>query len=262
MTSPFGQRILILVPHPDDEVVACSATIARAQAYGATIYATYLTHGCVAQSVVWPWQKNSHQQKIIRRVQEAQHVAQQLGIQPAAWSKRPARYLWRQLPQVCDEVLATIERYQIDQIWVPAYEGGNADHDALNALGSYLSVMVSVLEFAEYNWLGGHSNSHHFPYPTPETISFELTPEERATKAALLALYASEKRNLSYVETMRESFRPLTHYDYQKPAHPGLLWYMRFQWVPFHHPDIDRTKPTQVSRAIQAFQTATGTQVR
>ena len=41
----FGQRILILVPHPDDEVVAGCAAIGRAQAAGAKIFALYLTHG-------------------------------------------------------------------------------------------------------------------------------------------------------------------------------------------------------------------------
>lgn len=259
MTSPFGQRILILVPHPDDEIVACAATIARAQAEGATIFAAYLTTGCVAHATLWPWQRKQHDGRIARRKLEAAQVAEQLGILPVMWSQCAARYLWRMLPQVLEEVNALIEQYQIDQIWVPAYEGGNADHDGLNAIGGYLSAMVSVLEFAEYNWLNGHCNNNRFPYPTPETISFELTPEERARKEALLKLYASEKLNLSYVTAARESFRQLKDYDYSKPPHPGLLWYMRFQWVPFHHPGIDRTRHTQVSRAIQALQEATGT---
>ena len=108
----------------------------------------------------------------------------------------------------------------------------------------------------------GRNNSQRFPYPNDATVSFNLTPEERALKAACLALYASEKRNLNYVETERESFRPITEYDYARPPHPGLLWYMRFQWVPFRHPGVDRTRQAQVSRAIQAFQNDTGTSQR
>ncbi len=250
----FGTRILVLVPHPDDEVVACSATIGRAQAAGSTVFAAYLTHGCVPLKQLWPWQRKRHAEQIQQRHEEARLVAQRLGITPAFWSRRPARHLWRQLPQVLGEVLHLIEKHQIDQIWVPAYEGGNADHDGLNAVGAQLATMVSVLEFAEYNWFGGTSNSHRFPYPTPETITLELTPEERTTKVECLALYASEQRTLSYVETQRESFRRLVDYDYQKPPHPGLLWYMRFQWVPFHHPGVDRARQSQVSRMIRAFQ--------
>lgn len=258
MSALFGQRILLLVPHPDDEVVACSATIGRARAEGAAIFAAYLTTGCVSPSIVWPWQRKNHSAKIIARRQEAERVAEQLGITPVSWSERPARYLWRFLPQVLEEALQLIEQHQIDQVWVPAYEGGNADHDGLNAVGAHLSTIVSVLEFAEYNWLHGECQNNRFPYPTPETLAFDLTPEERAQKAQQLALYVSERRNLSYVAVERESFRPLTSYDYSQPPHPGLLWYRRFQWVPFHHPDVDRTRDVQVSRAIGALLDATG----
>lgn len=258
MHSLFGQRILLLVPHPDDEVVACSATIGRAQTEGATLFAAYLTTGCVSHSLVWPWQRKSHSAKIIARRQEAERVALALNITPVFWSERPARFLWRFLPQVLEEALQLIEQHQIDQVWVPAYEGGNADHDGLNAIGAHLSTIVSVLEFAEYNWLHGACQNNRFPYPTPETIALALAPEERLHKTQQLALYASERRNLSYVSVERESFRPLISYDYSRPPHPGLLWYRRFQWVPFHHPDVDRTRDVQVSRAIGALLDATG----
>lgn len=262
MSALFGQRILLLVPHPDDEVVACAATIRRAQAEGATLFAAYLTTGCVSASIVWPWQRTAHASKVATRRQEAEKVALALGITPVLWSERPARFLWRCLPQVLEEALQLIEQHSIDQVWVPAYEGGNADHDGLNAVGANLSTIVSVLEFAEYNWLNGCCQNNRFPAPTPDTLTFDLTPEERAVKQQLLGLYASERRNLSYVATTRESFRPLASYDYSRPPHPGLLWYRRFQWVPFHHPDVDRTRDVQVSRAIGALQETTGVSKR
>jgi hypothetical protein len=78
----------------------------------------------------------------------------------------------------------------------------------------------------------------------------QLTPDERALKKKALALYRSEKLNLNYVGVERECFRPLTGYDYSRPPHPGLLWYARFQWVPFRHPRVDFTRPSEVSGAI------------
>ena len=79
----------------------------------------------------------------------------------------------------------------------------------------------------------------------------ELTDAERELKQKVLALYVSEKSNLNYVKTDRESYRPLAAYDYTKPPHPEKLWYTRFQWVPFRHPRVDFTKPAEVSQAIQ-----------
>ena len=253
MKSIFGQRILILVPHPDDEVVACAATIGHARSLGAKIFSLYLTTGCPALSTLWPWQRKGYGQRITRRRQEAQQAADFLGIAPTAWSSRPARQLWRQLPKVLDEVSSIVTRHEIDQLWVPAYEGGNADHDGLNAIGAMFSANMSVLEFAEYNWMGGVVNSQTFPYPSADVRTIMLTPDEQRLKRHGLQLYASEKRNLSYVNVTRESFRPLAAYDYRKPPHPGVLWYTRFQWVPFRHPGVDFTTPPMVCRAISCL---------
>ena len=41
----FGDSILILIPHPDDEVVGCFATAGRAIASGSKVYGAYLTTG-------------------------------------------------------------------------------------------------------------------------------------------------------------------------------------------------------------------------
>ena len=249
----FGKRILILVAHPDDEVVASAASIARARAQGATVSALYLTHGCIAKETMWSWQRKNYEQCVAKRRAEADQVATLLGIQPVGWSSRPARQLWRELPDVFREVNAAITQYRPDQIWVPAYEGGNPDHDALNAVGFKFKTRVSVLEFAEYNFFGGHARSQNF-FSSDDTVRvIALTAEEQAAKRAALAIYASEKSNLSSIKSEQESFRPLALYDYAQPPHQGTLWYNRFNWVPFRHPRVDCTSSHEVSQAITSF---------
>jgi len=249
----FGKRILILVAHPDDEVVACAASIARARAAGADIYALYLTHGCLARDVVWPWQRKDYDARVATRHNEAEQAAAQLGIRPIGWSSRAARQLWRELPQVLAQVQAAVEQIRPDQLWVPAYEGGNPDHDGLNAVGFKMKARLSVLEFAEYNFFGGKARSNRF-ISSDETVRVtDLTQGERAAKRAVLNIYASERGNLSSIGVDQESYRPLAAYDYRQPPHQGGLWYARFQWVPFRHPRVDFTSPAEVSAAITQF---------
>lgn len=249
----WGRRILVLVPHPDDEVVACSAAIARAQAQGSEIFALYLTHGCIAKATLWPWQRSQYEFYVARRRQEAEAVAKFLGIKPVGWSARPARHLWQDLPKVYAEIHHAAARNMIDQIWVPAFEGGNADHDALNALCSLLKSKLSVLEFAEYNYFQGTTHSQDFPSPKGHEHVITLTQEEKEEKKTALRMYLSEKQNLNYIDVVHECYRPLASYDYSKPPHPGTLWYTRFQWVPFRHPRVDFTNPLDVAEAITKF---------
>ncbi len=249
----FGKRILILVAHPDDEVVACAASIARARAQGATVTTLYLTHGCLGRDVLWSWQRKHYEHNVARRRAEAEEAAMALGVQPVGWSARPARHLWRELPQVFEEVKAALAQYRPDQVWVPAYEGGNPDHDALNAVGFKIKPRLSVLEFAEYNFFGGKARTQSFVSTDETARVILLTPEEIASKKAVLKIYASEAGNLSSLGVEQESYRPLSSYDYAQLPHQGKLWYARFQWVPFRHPRVDFTDPTEASKAIVAF---------
>ena len=249
----FGQRILIAVPHPDDEIVACAAAIGHARAAGTKVFALYLTHGCIPQNEMWPWARHSYDGAVNLRRIEAEEAARFLDIEMMNWSPRPARYLWREMGKVAKEIRDAVIAHDIDQLWVPAYEGGNPDHDALNAIGQVFKKQISVLEFAEYNFKNGKAGAQTFPHLNGSEQTIHLTEAERMAKCAALAIYASEKSNLNYVRSERECFRPLADYDYNRPPHHGKLWYARFQWVPFRHPRVDFTNPADVSQAIDRF---------
>src|SRR5262249_27366333 len=145
MPVVFGKNILILVPHPDDEVVGCCATIGKAQRQGSKVFALYLTHGCIARETLWPWQRRNYVKYVARRRAESEQVAQFLGILPLNWPVLPARHLWREMACVAQEIRTAIEQNAIDQIWLPAFEGGNPDHDALNAIGFSLKDEAGVV---------------------------------------------------------------------------------------------------------------------
>jgi len=112
---------------------------------------------------------------------------------------------------------------------------------------------VSVLEFAEYNFFGGEARTQRF-ISSDETVRvISLTPEEQTAKREALKIYMSEKGNLSSMGSTQESYRPLALYNYEHPPHQGKLWYARFAWVPFRHPRVDFTDPSEVSKSIVAF---------
>jgi LmbE family N-acetylglucosaminyl deacetylase len=249
----FGKKILILAPHPDDEVVGFAASIGRAKSMGAEINVLFLTTGCVDKNVLWPWDRRKHERFVSRRHAEAEKAAESLGINISGFSDRPARNLWKNLNAVYGEAKTAAEKSGAEQIWVPAYEGGNADHDGLNAVGKKLSGKYDVVEFAEYNFFGGKAKPQEFPHPNKTERIIALSDEERLKKRGLLDIYASEKQNLGYVGLKWENFRPIADYDYSHPPHKGKLWYARFQWVPFRHPRVDFTNPQEVCDAVSRF---------
>lgn len=249
----YGKRILILIPHPDDEVVGCCAAIGRAQDQGAEVMGLYLTTGVPAPELLWPWQRSSHAAWVARRRDEARRVAKRLGIEPWAFLDIPTRRLKDHLALARETTRGSIAALGIDRVWVPAYEGGHQDHDSANALASTVSDLVEVWEFAEYTYATGQVQTQTFPAATGSEVTLNLSAAEMDAKRQALALYPSEKGNLSYVGTARECLRPQQAHDYALPPHPGLCFYQRFQWVPFRHPRIDFTTPDQVSTVVSRF---------
>lgn len=251
----YGRRILILIPHPDDEVVGCCAAIARARGQGAEVFGAYLTTGVPAAVRLWPWQRGRHAARVARRREEARRAAEFLGLQPVSFSEVPSRELRNHMASARESLRALIGRHAADVLWAPAYEGGHPDHDVANFLASTLREEAQVWEFSEYNFAGGKVRSQEFPAPQGAEQRIVLTAEEQAAKRRALGIYSSEKGNLSYVRTEQEVFRPLARYSYSRPPHPGKLFYQRFQWVPYH-PRVNYTRPEDVCRALVEFRSA------
>lgn len=248
----FGRRILLLIPHPDDEVVGCGAAIGRARARGARVFGLYLTTGVPAAETLWPWQRRGYADRVARRWRESLAVADRLGLEIAGSLTGPSRALKDRLGQAHAMAVRVLDAARCDTIWTPAYEGGHQDHDAANFLASRLADRAPVWEFSEYGFAGGRVHAQEFLAPDGSERVLELDAAERALKRALLDAYASEAGNLGYVGTEREAFRPLAAYDYGRPPHTGRTFYQRFQWVP-RHPRVDRVRPEEVCRALAAW---------
>lgn len=244
------RRILILAPHPDDEVVACGVAARRARAEGARVDVLYLTTGVPPRERLWPWQRRGYAARVARRRAEAIAAAALLDIGPNAFLDIPSRGLVARL----DGALAAIERALAEtgagEIWVTAFEGAHQDHDAANALAARFRGRLPVWEFAAYNLAGGKVRSNRFLDARGGAIELRLDRAEAAAKRRALRLYASERGNLGHIRTAEEACRPLPRHDYGAPPHDGTLFRERFQWVPLRHPRIDFTPSAEIYGAI------------
>jgi LmbE family N-acetylglucosaminyl deacetylase len=252
----FGSRILLLAPHPDDELAGCCAAIGRARAQGASVSIAFLTTGIPAPERLWFWDRAGHPARVEHRREEARRVCAEVGAEIAHFSEISARQLKSQLSAARELVVTLCAARKADMLWVPAYEGGHPDHDAANFIASMLSGELPVWEFSEYNFCGGRVRSNEFPAATGSEVELKLTAAERGLKQRLLAMYASERGNLNYLRTEREMFRPLSDYDYSRPPHAGTLFYRRFAWASFH-PRVNEVRPEEVCRAIAEFRART-----
>ncbi len=234
-------RILLLIPHPDDEVVGAAASIARRRKAGDQFFGLYLTDGIPAAAQLWRWERWRRGARAQRRRDEARAAAALLGIVPLDFLGWPSRTLKSHVDDAAALVAGILERRAIDAIWVPAWEGGHQDHDVANFLAARVAGGRPVIEFAEYNRGGGAVRWNRFAIANGSETELRLSPEEIAAKRRLLTLYRSERSNLAPVRVAVESQRPLPAHDYGRAPHDGPLLRERFHWVGrlFRHPRVD-----------------------
>ena len=149
-------RILLLIPHPDDEVVGAAASIARRRAAGDRFFGLYLTDGdsgagaALALGAARPRRRASRGGGTRReRRRRSWHRAAGVPRFPSRDAEIASR---RSDSAISGEPAPT---QAIDAIWVPAWEGGHQDHDVANFLAARAADGRPVIEFAEYNRGGG-----------------------------------------------------------------------------------------------------------
>ncbi|MFN3476721.1 MAG: PIG-L family deacetylase, partial [Candidatus Methylomirabilales bacterium] len=89
----FRGRILLLIPHPDDEAVGCVGAIGRAQAQGGSVFGFYLTTGIPPREALWWWPRRSYRRLVEWRRREAEEVAELLQIEAVQFQEIPSRTL-------------------------------------------------------------------------------------------------------------------------------------------------------------------------
>ena len=248
-------RILLLIPHPDDEVVGAAASIVRRRAAGDIFLGLYLTDGIAAPEQLWRRDRPGRATRVERRRREAREAAAILGIEPVAFLGYPSRALKAHLREAVGRIAQILADHAIEALWTPAWEGGHQDHDVANFLASRAAGGRQVTEFAEYNRGGGAARWNRFAIPNGTETELRLTPDEIAAKRRLVAIYGSESANLAGARFEVESHRPLPEYDYGKPPHDGMLLRERFHWVGrlFRHPRVDFEPSASVYETLRNY---------
>lgn len=227
--SDIARRVLLLAAHPNDEF-ALVATLRAAVSRGDEVWAAWFAADDRAD---------------IRALREAEsaRVMEAIGV-PAArciHADLPALILPMQLGGLVSAVRSLGERIVPDATYVPAYEGGHPDHDALSfAAWESLSVLGEIREYPIYRKARSRRLLSRVPryarmlpgMSEPETTW--LSAADTAFKRDVWKMYRSQRPLTDILLMMSgderrffgtEQTRSLPLRDYTKPPHERPLLY-------------------------------------
>ncbi len=245
--KPLLGTTLILVAHPDDEVIACGALM-QSMKKAVVVFAT---DGAPHDGGFWKQYGSRPAYAAIRR-REAELALEIVRASPVFLADYvdggiADQELFRNLRGAVTAFEKIIAEVDPDCILTLAYEGGHPDHDAVCFVASVVGrrTAIPVWESPLYHRnRDGVSIIQAFPrIKSTETI-MPVGGAQLEKKIRMFDQYRSQGVLIDSFQPQRETFRPIADYDYTQPPLPWKLNYELWQW---------KMSGQEVSAAFSAF---------
>ena len=248
-------RLLVVLAHPDDEVLALGARLERlALARLVTVTDGAPEDGADARQHGFSTLEGYREARAaelaaaLRHAGLPAHVAHPFPALPPVPDQRAALHL----EELTRGLAAVLDEFAPEAVLTHPYEGGHPDHDACAfavhaALRLRAAAPVPVadrraapllLEAPFYHAGGGRDgdgdsrmrtgtflDEDRFP-----ALRLALSSQEQENKRARLACFPTQADTLRQFGTERECFRRAPAYDFSLPPHRGKLLYECFPW--------------------------------
>ncbi len=234
-----SSAILLIVAHPDDEVIGAGARLARWHDHVAMLHVTEGAprNGVDARAAGF----DSIQAYAAARRRELNAALALLGIptsQNACIGLSDQEVSFHLAP-LAKRLAGEIARVRPELVLTHSYEGGHPDHDAVAfavhtacaCLAGQLVPPPVILEMTSYHWSGTQMVTGEFlPRPGENVRTILLAEAEQDLKRRLFGAFATQRAVLQYFATQVERFRVAPAYDFTAPPHAGSLFYEFFDW--------------------------------
>jgi LmbE family N-acetylglucosaminyl deacetylase len=249
--------ILVVVAHPDDEVVGAGARLPQWR----NISFVHVTDGAPRDMKDARESGFTNRDDYARARREEFHKA--LGLLNVSSRAELALNVVDQetashMPELAAQLQSVLLDLKPEVVVTHPYEGGHPDHDStawavaaacerLKQEGEESPLVVEMTSY--HNGTYGMVAGQFLPDDGTPTVTHELTAQECLFKRRLYACYKTQQRTLRWFPIENEVFRIAPRYNFSKPPHEGKLFYEQFKW------GMDgarwRALATQASREFQ-----------
>lgn len=222
----LSRRVLVVVAHPDDEVVGAGALISRLP----DVWILHATDGAPRDPRFMARGFEGTREEYARaRRRELEEALSLAGVGPDRLlglriADQEAVF---EIPRLIEGIARAVREIGPELVLTLAYEGGHPDHDAVALAARQAAAGIEILEMPLYHAGPGTEAMTVAEFlPGPPEIRLTLTEEERELKRRMIGAFATQAETLrAFLPPRDERFRPAPPYDFTRPPHAGRLQY-------------------------------------
>lgn len=228
-----GPRTLIVVAHPDDEVVGAAGRLPFLR--GAHI--VHVTDGAPhdMRDAAAAGFRTREAYAAARRAEAFAALAlARIEADRVHCLGRVDQEAALELPALALVIAALIADLEPELVLTHPYEGGHPDHDA-TAFATHAALRIlerdgaprpALLELSSYHvGPNGITPACFLPWAGHEPRVLQLDDGARSLKRRMFACFATQRATLRWFPVEVECFRLAPPYDFTRPPHEGKLWY-------------------------------------
>jgi LmbE family N-acetylglucosaminyl deacetylase len=227
------ETTLILVAHPDDEVIGFGALMQQMR----RPVVVFATDGAPHDPYFWKDYGSREAYAEVRR-QEARAALAIAGAEPIFLSDRVPggigdQELFHCLPQAAESFAKLVGEIRPQALLTLSYEGGHPDHDSVCFLSAVIGrqMEIPVWEAPLYHRdPDGKGAVQKFHQRSGEEVEMKVEAESMRKKVEMFHTYKSQKLVLDAFRPEVETFRPVANYDFKRRPMPWKLNYELWQW--------------------------------
>jgi hypothetical protein len=235
---PPAPATVIIVAHPDDEVVGVGARLPRlrqAVFIHVTDGAPRDLHDATAAGFATRLDYARARRRELTAALALAGIAPEQTRELGCTDQEAAL----QLVDLSRRVATMLRQLQPEAVITLPYEGGHPDHDATafavhaacRLLESQHIPPPALIEMTSYhNSATGIEVCDFLPSSGCEAMRLVLSEAERDFKRRLFDCFPTQQRTLSLFPIAIERFRPAPRYRFTQPPHVGSLFYEHFPW--------------------------------
>jgi N-acetylglucosamine malate deacetylase 2 len=239
VTQARTAGVLVVVAHPDDEVIGFAAGLRdRSDAHVA-----FLTDGAPRDAAYFTTPFPSRAAYAARRRAEAHAVARALHLHADAlhFLAAPDMEAYREIEPLRDQLLAVIDSCRPHAIWSPAYDGGHPDHDVAAFLAAHVARARTLPHFQFALYREAHGIAPFAFADGDPGHERQLSASEQCEKQKLFSIYASQAPVLEQFACDRERYRVACAHDFRARPTAAPTLYEQWGW------------PVRAETLIEAF---------